>query len=46
MTAHKLVLLLICLSGPAVAQDLMRSVEMPAHRALNRAAGRRTSDTV
>lgn len=34
MTARKLALLFIGLAAPASAQDLMRNVEMPAHRAL------------
>ena len=34
MRNHRLAALLVCCALPAAAQDLMRSVEMPAHRAL------------
>lgn len=34
MQARKVAVLLVCLSGAAAAQDMMRNVEMPAHRAL------------
>lgn len=34
MKAPELAAILICCTAPAMAQDLMRSVEMPAHRAL------------
>ncbi|MEM6660280.1 MAG: hypothetical protein AAF625_19500 [Pseudomonadota bacterium] len=34
MKALELAIVLVCLTGPAIAQDLLRSVEMPAHRAL------------
>lgn len=39
MKALKLAALLSALSTPTVAQDLMRNVEMPAHRALMEARG-------
>lgn len=42
MAARNLAFVLVCLSSPVLAQDLMRNVEMPAHRAL--IAQRNTAD--